>query len=221
MSAAPDPNPRAPRRVARRALLRAAAVPLALPLAPVAAQPAGGALAPTPRQSRGPFYPPDPPKDAGPDLVMERDGRRAAGDLVRLDGRVIDTAGRPLAGTLVELWQCNAAGRYHHPNDSSAAPIDPLFAGYGRAIATADGRWRFRTIRPVPYPGRTPHIHLQFTAPGGRTLVTQLYVRDEPANARDGLLARLSAAERERLTAPFERMADGTYQAAFEAVLPA
>jgi len=215
----PLPDPRAPQRVARRALLRTAAVPLGLPLA-AAAAPSAGPLRPTPRQSRGPFYPLDPARDAGPDLILERDGRRAAGEPVRLEGRVLDTAGRPLASTLVELWQCNAAGRYHHPHDTGAAPIDPLFTGYGRAVAGPDGGWRFRTIRPVPYPGRTPHIHLQFTAPDGRSLVTQLYVRGEPANQRDGLLARLTAAHREQLMAGFGRAADGGWQAAFEAVLP-
>lgn len=208
---------RAPAHVARRALLRAAAVPIGLPLAS-GASPAAGALPPTPSQTRGPFYPIDPPRDAGADLVIERDGRRAQGDVGRLDGRVVDTAGRPLAGTQVELWQCNAAGRYHHPHDSSSAPLDPLFAGYGRALADGDGRWRFRTIRPVAYPGRTPHLHLQFTTADGRRLVTQVYVRGEPANARDALLARLSAAERERLMARFEPGAGG-WVASFEAVL--
>jgi protocatechuate 3,4-dioxygenase beta subunit len=205
--------------VARRRLLGASAVPLGLAI-PLGApgQPAG-TLAPTPRQTRGPFYPPDPPRDAGNDLIVERDGRRARGELAALAGRVTDTAGRPLAGTLVELWQCNAAGRYHHPRDDSAAPVDPLFRAYGRALAAADGSWRFRTIRPVPYPGRTPHIHLQFTTPAGLQFVTQLYVRGEPLNERDGILSRMPPADRERLMADFVRAPDGAWRAAFEAVL--
>jgi protocatechuate 3,4-dioxygenase beta subunit len=210
--------PRDPRLVARRRLLGAGVVPLGLVVPPAAAQP--GARAPTPAQTRGPFYPPAPPPDAGEDLVLERDGRRAGGELLRLAGRVVDTGGRPLAGTRVELWQCNAAGRYHHPRDDSPAPLDPLFLAYGRSTAGADGGWRFRTIRPVAYPGRTPHLHLLLTAPDGRSLTTQLYVRGEPGNARDGLLSRLAPEARERLMADFVRVADGSWQAAFEVVLP-
>jgi protocatechuate 3,4-dioxygenase beta subunit len=208
---------RAPRFVARRRLLAAGAAPLGLALP--AAAPAAGPLAPTPSQSRGPFYPVDPPRDAGADLIVERDGRRARGEVLRLAGRVLDTSGRPLAGTRVELWQCNAEGRYHHPRDDSPAPIDPLFRGYGRAVADAAGSWRFRTLRPVPYPGRTPHLHLLLTAPDGRSLTTQLYVRGEPGNARDGLLSWLSATDRERLTMDLVRAADGGWDARADLVL--
>jgi protocatechuate 3,4-dioxygenase, beta subunit len=210
--------------VGRRRLFGAGVAPLALvlPTAAPAADAAPARLAPTPRQTRGPYYPPDPPRDAGDDLVIERDGRRAAGELLRLDGRVLDVAGRPLAGTRIELWQCNAAGRYHHPRDNAPAPIDPLFRAYGVSVADAEGRWRFRTIRPVPYPGRTPHLHLILTAPDGRSLTTQVYIRGEPGNARDGLLAGLSPAERERLMADVVRAADGNgWRTAFEAVLAA
>jgi protocatechuate 3,4-dioxygenase beta subunit len=150
---------------------------------------------------------------------VERDGRRARGEVLRLSGRVLDTSGRPLAGTRVELWQCNADGRYHHPRDDSPVPVDPLFRAYGRAVADAAGSWRFRTIRPVPYPGRTPHLHLLLAAPDGRSLTTQLYVRGEPGNARDGLLAWLSAADRERLTMDLARAADGGWDARTDLVL--
>ena len=207
--------------VARRRLLAAAGAPLGLAV-PAAAQPArGDARAPTPAQTRGPFYPPDPPRDAGADLVIERGGARALGELAVLSGRVLDTAGRPLAGTVVELWQCNANGRYHHPRDDGPGAVDPLFRGFGRTTAAADGGFRFRTIRPVAYPGRTPHLHVQFVAPGGARLVTQVYVRGEPGNARDGLLSWLSPDERERLMSTFERDAAGVWQASFEAVLAA
>lgn len=208
---------RAPRFVARRRLLAAGAAPLGLAL-PAAAR-AAGPLAPTPSQSRGPFYPLEPPHDAGADLSIERDGRRARGEPLRFSGRVVDTSGRPLAGARVELWQCNADGRYHHPRDDSPAPLDPLFRGYGRTVADADGRWSFRTIRPVAYPGRTPHLHLIVTAPDGRTLTTQAYVRGEPANARDALLARLAPEQRERLTFDLARAAAGGWEGAFEVVL--
>jgi protocatechuate 3,4-dioxygenase beta subunit len=206
--------------IARRRLLGATVLPLGLASA-ADAHAAAGPLAATPRQTRGPFYPPDPPADAGNDLVIERDGRRAQGELTLLSGRVVDTAGRPLAGTRVEIWQCNAGGRYHHPRDDGPAPVDPLFRAFGRNVVQADGSWSFRTIRPVAYPGRTPHIHFQVTAPSGVQLVTQLYVRGEPANERDGVLARLSPADRDRLAAAFERRADGVWNARFELVIAA
>jgi protocatechuate 3,4-dioxygenase beta subunit len=217
----PDTRRRASARdpsfIARRRLLGATVVPLGV-VVPGRGAADAGPRAPTPRQTRGPFYPVDPPADAGADLVVERDGRRAQGELLWLDGRVVDTAGRPLAGTRIELWQCNAAGRYHHPRDDSPAPVDPLFRAFGRAVADADGAWRFRTIRPVPYPGRTPHLHLQLTTPAGVQLVTQAYVRGEPGNAGDGLLARLSPADRERLMTDLVRDGDG-WRARFEAVI--
>jgi protocatechuate 3,4-dioxygenase, beta subunit len=169
---------------------------------------ADGPLAPTPRQSRGPFYPTQIPADAGADLIVERAGRRARGEIVQLSGRILDTAGQPLANAQVEIWQCNANGRYHHPRDTHSAPIDPLFRGYGRVRTDADGRYAFRTIRPVPYPGRTPHIHYAVDAPQGRSLITQMYVRGEPQNERDGLLAWITPAERERLMAEFVRAGD-------------
>jgi protocatechuate 3,4-dioxygenase beta subunit len=220
MSARAHRGPRSGAFIARRGLLGACALPLGLAAPAGASARAAGAAAPTPRQSRGPFYPPDPPLDAGPDLIVERDGRRARGEPALLSGRVLDTAGRPLPGTLVEIWQCDAGGRYHHPRDDGPAPIDPLFRGYGRATAAADGSWWFRSIRPAPYPGRTPHIHVQLTTPAGVQLVTQLYVRGEPQNERDGLLSRLPATERERLLGDFVRTADGGWRAAFAVTMP-
>ena len=216
---------REPGFVARRALL-GAPLGLAAPfgLAPMSvAAPAGAqpARPPTPRQALGPFYPVAWPADAGADLTDARPGLRPAGEPAVLSGRVLDTAGRPLAGTRVELWQCNAHGRYHHPRDDGPGPLDPAFRGFGRTSADAEGRFRFRTIRPVAYPGRTPHMHLLLAAPAGTRLVTQVYIRGEPANARDGLLAFLSPDARESLLAPFERDASGTWQATFEAVLEA
>lgn len=145
------------------------------------------ALVPTPRQTRGPFYPVEIPLDADNDLVTVagRSGR-ATGQVAHVFGRVSGQDGRPLPGTVVEIWQCDAFGRYHHPGDRRGA-ADPDFQGYGHMRTDGEGRYRFRTIRPVPYPGRTPHIHFAIAAPGYRQLVTQMYVVGEPRNARDGL----------------------------------
>jgi protocatechuate 3,4-dioxygenase, beta subunit len=209
-------NPRSARLLQRRRVLAAPLGVVAAPLGMVAAGAvagqqgaAPGALKPTPRQTRGPFYPVEIARDAGHDLVVERDGQRAKGEIASMSGTVVDTSGRPLADALVEIWQCNADGRYHHPRDRNPAPIDPLFRGYGRVRTDRDGRYAFRTIRPVPYPGRTPHIHLQVDAPAGRSLVTQMYVRGEPGNDRDFLFNALAPDERERLFGDFVRAGDG------------
>jgi protocatechuate 3,4-dioxygenase beta subunit len=142
----------------------------------------------TPRQTTGPFYPVDLPLDRDNDLArVSGAAAPAQGQITHLFGRVLDELDRPIAGARVEIWQCNAFGRYHHPRDTRDAPLDPGFQGYGEAVSAADGGYRFRTIKPVPYPGRTPHVHFAITAPGAERLVTQMYLAGEPLNARDGL----------------------------------
>ena len=148
-------------------------------------------LPPTPRQTAGPFYPVDWSGDADADLVrVAGEAAQAQGTVTHLRGRVLDTRGDPVPGAAVEIWQCDAHGRYRHPRDR-ADGRDGGFQGRGRAVAGADGAFAFRTIRPVAYPGRTPHIHVAVAAPGRETLVTQLYVAGEPLNARDGLFTSL------------------------------
>jgi protocatechuate 3,4-dioxygenase beta subunit len=154
---------------------------------PAALQGQGAGPVPTPRQSAGPFYPVAFPSDIDNDLVRLRGAEaRAEGVVTHVMGRVLGSDGRPVAGATVEIWQCDARGRYLHPGDTGRAPRDAAFQGYGRVATEGDGTYRFRTIRPVPYPGRTPHIHFAVTAPG-RELVTQMYVAGEPLNERDGL----------------------------------
>ena len=153
----------------------------------------GGRVA-TPPQAEGPFYPVRWPPETDPDLMTLAGRPYARGEPLALTGRVERMDGRPLAGVAVEIWQCDADGHYHHPGDGGRA--DPAFQGYGRAVTDADGRYRFRTMRPVPYPGRTPHIHVK-VGQGGRTLLTtQMYVAGEPANERDGLLASVRDTDR-------------------------
>jgi protocatechuate 3,4-dioxygenase beta subunit len=165
-------------------------------------------LAPTPSQTEGPFYPVDTSGDTDFDL-LQRAGHPtyARGRPVWLDGTVTDTAGRPLAGAQVEIWQCDEQGHYHHPGDGGRA--DPSFQGFGRVTLDREGRYRFHTIRPAPYSGRTPHIHVKVRNGGRELLTTQLYVAGEARNARDGLWRSLSAAQRERLTMPFVESAEG------------
>ncbi|HEX6142344.1 MAG TPA: protocatechuate 3,4-dioxygenase [Geminicoccaceae bacterium] len=151
---------------------------------------ARAALAPTPRQSMGPFYPLELPLDADADLVrVTGRAEEAAGTVLHLTGRVVDIAGRAVEGARIEIWQCDAFGHYHHPGDRGSA--DPDFQGFGATRTLAGGAYRFRTIEPVPYPGRTPHIHVKVEAADGRRLTTQMYLEGHPLNQRDGLYRRL------------------------------
>jgi protocatechuate 3,4-dioxygenase beta subunit len=145
----------------------------------------------TPRQSAGPFYPVQLPLDSDADLVQVAGrSRQAEGVVTHIFGHVLDSAGRPMAGTRVEIWQCDARGRYHHPGDRGGG-ADPNFQGFGATSTAGDGAFRFRTIRPVPYPGRTPHIHFAIKAPGMEVFTTQMYVAGEPLNDRDFLFRRI------------------------------
>jgi protocatechuate 3,4-dioxygenase, beta subunit len=154
--------------------------------------PGGAALLPTPPQSSGPFYPLTLPLDGDNDLVqVGGSSERAAGTILHLAGRVLDRDGRPVPGARIEIWQCDAFGVYHHPRDPRGA-ADPNFQGFGATTAAADGGYRFRTIEPVPYPGRTPHIHFTLTGPGFERLTTQMYLAGHPLNERDGLYRRIA-----------------------------
>jgi len=147
------------------------------------------ALVATPGQTEGPFYPVAFPPDMDHDLVrVIGQAAQALGQVVHIAGRVMDTRGRPKPGSIVEIWQCDANGIYRHPRAGGQGRIDHAFQGYGRTQTDGQGGYRFRTIRPVPYPGRTPHIHFAVHVPGQGRLVTQMYIEGEPLNARDGVL---------------------------------
>jgi len=182
--------------LSRRGLLGGAAAIFAIGAAPPSR---ATAMALTPRQSRGPFYPVSLPLDSDNDLVHVAGRKHAAtGDITDIFGRVSDISANPLPGVLVEIWQCDAHGRYHHPRDNNATP-DVNFQGYGRYTTDADGGYRFRTIKPVPYPGRTPHIHFALSGVGVRPLVTQMYLQGEAGNQHDALFNALGRSGRRLL----------------------
>ncbi|MBH63576.1 MAG: intradiol ring-cleavage dioxygenase [Alphaproteobacteria bacterium] len=147
---------------------------------------------PTPAQTAGPFYPDALPDDIDQDLIqIPTQAGPAKGIVTMISRRVLDVRGMPLAGAQIEIWQCDANGRYIHSADSGRGLSDPGFQGYGRAVTESDGSYWFRTIRPVPYTGRTPHIHFTVQTRDGRRLTTQMYVAGEGSNARDCLYRRL------------------------------
>ena len=131
-----------------------------------------------------------------------RDGA-AKGRITELSGRILDTNGRSLPNLRIEIWQCDANGRYRHPHDPGNHPVDENFQGHGHAVTNADGRYRFRTIHPVPYPGRTPHIHVAVFPEGRPAFVTQLYVAGEARNGEDFLFRRIPVERRHLVTVPF------------------
>lgn len=180
----------------------------------------------TPRQTRGPFYPTEIPLDHDNDLVtVAGQPGLAKGAIANVVGRVLDESGRPLRQARVEIWQCDVNGRYRHPWDRRDVPLDPSFQGYGQAVTGADGAYRFRTIKPVSYPGRAPHIHFAISGPGFEPLVTQLYVVGAPENASDGVLNGIRDAKaRQSLIVAFESAAGtpgGELLARFDIVLAA
>jgi protocatechuate 3,4-dioxygenase, beta subunit len=183
-------------RLPRRRLVIAGSAALAGAAAPSLLRAA--TLPATPPQTEGPFYPVELPSDRDADLVRVTGmDARAMGTVTHVAGRVLDGQGRPLPGVLVEIWQCDANGRYRHPLERGGRPLDPAFQGYGRALTDAGGGYRFRTIRPVPYPGRTPHVHFKLSGTGGgELLTTQMYVAGEPGNERDFLLNAVRDPER-------------------------
>jgi protocatechuate 3,4-dioxygenase beta subunit len=186
----------------RRELLIGVATAALAPSLPAQAQSAR--LIVTPGQTEGPFYPVSFPADMDNDLVRVQ-GRQAQamGQITHIAGRVLDRRGEPVRGATLEIWQCDANGIYNHPGQAGLQRRDAAFQGYGRAEAGNDGRYSFRTIRPVAYPGRTPHIHFKVHAPGAGRLTTQMYIAGERQNATDGLLNSIrDRAARESVIVP-------------------
>ena len=187
------------RRAAMRSSLALASLAALLPAADLSAQ--APPLPPTPAQTEGPFYPRTLPADRDADLVqVTGHAERAQGTVLYFEGRVVTRDGRPVAGGRVELWQADRFGQYHHVGDEGT-PRDDNFQGYGVAMTDADGRFTFKTIRPVAYGGRPPHLHLKVSAAGRPPLTTQIYITGDRtdgdfvlAQSQAGTLARLSMA---------------------------
>jgi protocatechuate 3,4-dioxygenase beta subunit len=149
-------------------------------------------LAKTPPQTEGPFYPDKMPLDTDNDLLVINDALDpGVGEITHLTGRVLDVHGALVKNTVVEIWQVDNQGAYLHTKGESGNGRDKNFQGFGRFFTGPTGEYYFRTIKPVPYPGRTPHIHVAVNHKNKRLLTTQCYVKGEPLNQKDGILRRI------------------------------
>jgi protocatechuate 3,4-dioxygenase beta subunit len=168
------------------------------------------ALLQTPQMAEGPFYPDKLPLDTDNDLLILNDSiTPAVGEITHLSGRVLTTAGSPVRNAFVEIWQVDNRGVYLHNRSAGAKQGDTNFQGYGRFLTNRKGEYYFRTIKPVSYPGRTPHIHFAVSMNGHRVLTTQMLTRDNAANERDGLFKRFKDEQsRAAITAVYTPLPD-------------
>ena len=168
----------------------------------------------TPKQPSGPFYPTKGQGEKDVDLtLLKGHSDRAAGQIIHVRGQVLNEQCNPVAGALVEVWQANKWGRYHHEADPNPAPVDPNFQGWGQAVTDEKGQYGFKTIFPGSYPAesdwtRPPHIHFRVARRGYYELVTQMYFEGQELNNRDRLLLATPEEEGSKLIVDFEKDAD-------------
>lgn len=169
-------------------------------------------LFPSPPMTEGPFYPDQLPLDQDNDLLIINDNiTPAVGQISHLIGRILDTKGNPIKNATIEIWQCDAKQVYLHTADSGPKKEqqDSNFQGFGRFETATDGRYRFRTIKPVPYPGRpSPHIHFKVKQGGRDLLTSQLFIRGHEGNAQDGVFLANDLLDRELMSARFTPIPD-------------
>jgi protocatechuate 3,4-dioxygenase beta subunit len=147
-------------------------------------------LARTPRLTEGPFYPDKLPLDTDNDLIIVNNSiTPAVGEITHLGGKILDVKGDPIKNAVIEIWQVDNKGVYIHSADSGHRQRDTNFQGFGRFVTGSSGEYYFRTIKPVPYTGRTPHIHVKVKKGGRELLTTQIFVNGHPQNRTDGVLA--------------------------------
>ncbi|HWL06817.1 MAG TPA: protocatechuate 3,4-dioxygenase [Planctomicrobium sp.] len=170
-------------------------------------------LALTPPMTEGPFYPDKLPLDTDNDLLIINDSiTPAIGEITHLTGRVLTPSGSPVRNAFVEIWQCDNNGAYLHGGTGNKENQDKNFQGYGRFLTDSNGNYYFRTIKPVPYPGRTPHIHFGISRNGNRILTTQLYVKGHPQNDTDGIIRSIrDSQQRENVIRSFDPIPDSSF----------
>jgi protocatechuate 3,4-dioxygenase beta subunit len=157
----------------------------------------------TPSQTEGPFYPNKLPLDTDNDLILINDQiTPAVGEITHLSGRLLDHKGDPLRNVLIEIWQVDNNGAYIHTEDPAHTKHDKNFQGYGKFLTGSTGEYYFRTIKPVPYTGRAPHIHVKLRKNGKELLTTQFYVKGHEQNQRDGIFRSLTDPKARDLITP-------------------
>ncbi len=181
-------------------------------------------LTKTPKQTEGPFYPTKLPLDTDNDLLIINDGiNPGVGTITHLTGKVLDMKGNPIRNALVEIWQCDNNGAYLHMGSDNNVKRDKNFQGFGRFLTGSTGEYYFRTIKPVPYPGRAPHIHVKIKKGGKELLTTQCYIKGHEGNARDGIWKSVRDEKaRDSITVEFASMKEskiGEVAAKFDIVL--
>lgn len=181
-------------------------------------------LTPNPELTEGPFYPDKLPLDTDNDLLIINESiTPAVGRITHLTGRVLKPSGAPLRNAFVEIWQVDNGGVYLHSGSADRDNWDSNFQGYGRFLTDSRGQYYFRTIKPVPYPGRTPHIHIAVSQNGHRIFTSQILVKGEPQNQRDGVFRTVRDPKlRELCMSEFKPIADskiGELAANFDIVL--
>jgi protocatechuate 3,4-dioxygenase beta subunit len=181
-------------------------------------------LARTPQQTEGPFYPTKLPLDTDNDLIVLNDGlTTAVGEITHVTGRVLDARGNPIRNVVVEIWQVDHHGAYLHEGSANQEKRDRNFQGFGRFLTGSTGEYYFRTVKPVPYPGRTPHIHYAIKMKGRAKWTTQCYIKGHPGNEKDGIWRGITdPKQRENVTidfAPVKGSRTGELAAHFDLVM--
>jgi protocatechuate 3,4-dioxygenase beta subunit len=169
-------------------------------------------LARTPRLTEGPFYPDKLPLDTDNDLLIVNDSiTPAIGDITHLTGKIRDARGNAIKNAVVEIWQVDGRGVYLHSADSGRRQRDTNFQGFGRFTTSSTGEYYFRTIKPVPYPGRTPHIHVKVKKSDRELITTQLFIKGHQQNQRDGIFRGLrDPRERDLVLVDFKPVKEST-----------
>ncbi len=181
-------------------------------------------LVKTPSQTEGPFYPDKLPLDTDNDLLVLNDSiTPGVGEVTYLSGKILGATGQPIRNAVVEIWQADNNGAYLHSGSSNGEKRDGNFQGFGRFTTGSTGEYLFRTIKPVPYPGRTPHIHFAVKIPGRDKFTTQCYIQGHPGNEKDGIYKSVrDPKSRQAITVAFDSLPGskvGELKAQFDIVL--
>lgn len=178
----------------------------------------------TPSLTEGPFYPNNLPLDQDNDLVQIKNSTTPAiGQITHLAGQILDRSGTPINNATIEIWQVDGNGVYLHTSSANKSNADKNFQGFGKFETDSTGNYKFRTVKPVPYPGRAPHIHFRVLHKNQIILTSQIHITDDPRNARDGVLRSAGNADTQKLLqtpfTPMKNSPTGDLEADFRIII--